>query len=180
MNAQQRLLAGIIALGGLAVIGSYAFVLNTYPGIDRALWGGVPGGVRPVYTFSMFLAAAGFFAFTFLILFRLSPQTVRLPSRLGFRLFLILYLLILVPSAVWMPLTATMIEHPNPITWLGVRLVLVLVGLSSLELTGCLIGLRPRPQGVTFGLALAGSLAFCVQTVLLDAIIWPAYFPGGW
>ena len=26
-------------------------------------------------------------------------------------------------------------------------------------------------------LALAGALAFCLQTAVLDAIVWPAYFP---
>jgi hypothetical protein len=38
--------------------------------------------------------------------------------------------------------------------------------------------LAPRPPRVLRALALAGAAGFCVQTVLLDAIVWPLLFPS--
>jgi hypothetical protein len=63
----------------------------------------------------MFLAAAGYFAFTYFILFRLNPDKTRVMARqpLGFGVFNFLYAVILFPSALWMPLTFLTIEQSS-------------------------------------------------------------------
>jgi hypothetical protein len=40
-----------------------------------------------------------------------------------------------------------------------------------------LIGASPKGSGSGRAWAIAGALAFSSQTVVLDALIWPAYFP---
>ena len=70
MVAQQVILLVINIVGGVAVIGSYIFGLNAQSEGANVLWGGVPVGIRPVYTVSMVLSAIGFFAFLYFIFFK--------------------------------------------------------------------------------------------------------------
>jgi hypothetical protein len=176
MPSQKRLFLFVNLLGGLAVLGSYAWGLLARPGSSSILWGGVPQGLRLLYTVCMLLAASGYFAFTSLILFQLNPQETRLANRFGFGAFNALYAAILVPSALWMPLTLLAIDQSSlGLVWL-VRLDLAVVGLASLGLLSALIGLQPRPSRLAYRLAAAGCLAFCFQTAILDAILWSACF----
>jgi hypothetical protein len=133
--------------------------------------------VRPVYTVSMLLAAVGYFAFTSFFLLRVDPETVRISRRFGFGLVSSLYAMVLIGSALWMPLTFAMLGEPGMTLWWGIRLVLAAAGLGSIGLLVALLALSPRSRGVWFGLAVAGLLCFCFQTAVLDALVWPAYFP---
>ena len=167
----------INVVGGLAVLGSYAHGIMTHYDPGTALWGGVPEGLRPVYTANMLLAALGYFAFTYRLLFRTVPEEARVGRRSGLGLFNALYVAVLLPSALWMPLTFSMVEHPSRLVWASIRLVLSVVGLGSVGLVACLLGLRPRDPRWLHWLAIAGAIFFCLQTAVLDALIWPAYFP---
>lgn len=53
------------------MIGSYVLELTSHPGAVDALWGGVPRSIRPYYSAGMILAAIGYFAFTYFLLFRM-------------------------------------------------------------------------------------------------------------
>lgn len=177
MHPQQRTMLGLNLLGGVAVLGSYYAGFAMHPASADALWGGVPEGLRPFYTVSMLLAAVGYFPFTYFLLFCVDADRARILGRLGFGWFNALYAMILIPSALWMPLTFSLIETWSPGQWAAIRIVLALVGVGSLGLLAALITLtpaRPRPLHL---LAIAGAVAFCVQTALLDATVWPAYFP---
>ena len=171
MNPGRRSLIALNVLGGSAVLISYAAGL---PSVGDALWGGIPDAARPVYTVNMFLAAAGYFLFTPYIVFRLAPETTRV-GPFGYGVFHLLYALILIPSAIWLPLTAHVIAEPGLVAWWGVRLGLALTGLGSLGLLAVLLRL---PAGAPSGrlLAIVGLLPFSFQTAVLDAIVWPAYF----
>jgi hypothetical protein len=171
-------MAWIVLLGGAAVLTSYAYSLSIDPATRGDLWGGVPLGLLPVYIASMALATCGFFAFTFYLFFRANPDTMRIAGRFRFGLFTWLYAMILVPSALWLPLTSAMVQEPSSILWLGIRLVLVVVGLGSVGLLLALLSLRPRHPARAYWLAVAGGVAFCIQTAVLDLFVWTAYFPG--
>jgi hypothetical protein len=171
-------LAGLVLLGGVAVIGSYAYSLSIDPATRAGLWGGVPQSLLPVYTASMALAAAGFFAYTYYLLVHVDPDKALIAGRLQYSLFHGLYALILVPSALWLPLTSAMVQHPSSILWLGIRLVLALVGLGSVALLWALLRLRPRQPSAAYWLAVAGAAAFCIQTAVLDLFVWTAFFPA--
>jgi VanZ family protein len=90
----------------------------------------------------------------------------------------LLYTVILVPSALWMPLTFAMMQQPSSGLWLAIRLTLAFVGTGSLGLWVALLTLRPRQPAWAYGLAVIGCMVFCVQTALLDAWVWPAFFPA--
>lgn len=120
MATQQVILLVINVLGGVAVIASYILGFLTHPESGNALWGGVPGWLRPVYGISMILSALGYFAFIYFILFRLIPAEVQIANRFGFSMFYVIFLGILLPSALWMPLTQAMIANPGTGIWIGV------------------------------------------------------------
>jgi hypothetical protein len=124
----------------------------------------------------MFLAAAGYFLFTPYILFRLDVETTQVFGRFGYGIFHVVYALVLFPSALWLPLTALMGVEPSPALWTAVRIDLGLVALGALGLLAVLFGLGPHaPRGR--GWALLGLVPFALQTVVLDALVWPAFFP---
>ena len=174
MDSRVRTLIALNIVGGSAVLASYAVGLGAVPG--DALWGGVPDSIRPLYTVNMFLAAAGYLFFTPYILFRLDPETTRVAGRFGYGIFHLFYALMLIPSALWLPLTAHMAQQPGLVSWAYVRIDLALVAIGALGLLASLISLgADAPKGRR--LAIAGLVPFCLQTVLLDALVWPAFFP---
>lgn len=168
----------INVLGGTAVLGSYVHGLTNNPELRGPLWGGVPEALQPIYTISMLLAALGYFPFTYVVAFRVDPDRARVAGGFGFDAFNVLYALILAPSALWMPLTFAMLAQPNPTLWLMIRIVLALVGMGSVALIVALVTLQPRPSRAWHVAAIVGAVAFAVQTALLDALVWPAYFPA--
>jgi hypothetical protein len=177
MLSRRGAMALINIFGGIAVLGSYAYCLMNYPAQTGEFWGGVPDGLRPLYTVNMFLAAAGYFAFTFFLMYRLEPTT-RGGWRFDLGTFNALYALILLASALWMPLTFAMLESPSDGLWWAIRLTLAAVAIGSLGLLAGLVAVRPRSPSLAHKLAVAGSVAFCFQTAILDAVVWPAFFPA--
>jgi hypothetical protein len=143
------------------VLGSYAFCFVRWPDAVAAMWGGVPEAVRPLYTAWMFVAAAGYLAFTARFWLREAP-----PPGVN-----ALYAAVLAGSALWMPATKWHLDGALPFAF--VWLDLLVVAFGSLGLLRAAAALPERR------LALAGAAAFCVQTVLLDAIVWPLLFPRG-
>jgi hypothetical protein len=173
MHPQKRALAWIVLVGGAAVLASYAYSLGLAPATQAALWGGVPPVLLPAYVTSMALAAAGYFAFTYFLLFPADPGRGRIAGRFSYGL----YLTILIPSALWLPLTSAMVQQPGSLLWLGIRGVLALAGLGSVGLLLTLLTWRPRQPARAYWLAVAGSVAFSFQTAVLDLLVWTALFP---
>jgi hypothetical protein len=176
MATQHIILLIINVIGGAAVIGSYIFGLSSQAGAANVLWGGVPSNIRPVYTVSMVLSALGYFAFLYFIFFRLAPSEVSIAGVFGFSLFYVIFLLILIPSAFWMPLTNVYVSNPGTGMWILVRTVLALVGLASIALVWALLSLKSGNSGVAYWAAVVGSAYFAFHTAVLDAIIWAALF----
>ena len=176
MHPKKWLMILINLFGGTAVLGSYAHGLLTHPGAGEVLWGGVPNSIRPFYTAGMLLAATGYFAFTGFILFRLGPRDTRVCSRFGFGVFNALYAAILFPSALWMPLTFLAAEQSSLGLLWTVRVVLAAAGFASLGLLLSLLNTEPRQPLWAYWIAVVGCVGFCIQTVILDAIVWGAWF----
>jgi len=176
MATQQIILLVINIAGGAAVIGSYIHGFSTHPGSGNALWGGVTGWLRSAYGISMILAALGYFAFIYFILIRINPSEIQIAGKFGFSLFYVIFLGILIPSAVWMPLTHAMVSNPSTNLWIWIRVVLILVGISSCALVWALLSLHPRETGFFYWLAVGGSAYFAFHTAVLDMLLWPALF----
>lgn len=156
------------------MLGSYAACLATHPELRSDFWGDIPAALRPVYTVSMLAAAVGYFPAFVLFASRTDPVDVRL-GRFGFGAVNGLYAAILLPSALWMPLTLVMLESPGDGLWWAIRAVLVVVGMASIGVVVALVRMQPRPRGAAF--ATTGMAIFCFQTAVLDAVVWPLYFP---
>ena len=176
MGTQQIILLVINILGGIAVIGSYIFGIRAQSGGANALWGGVPANIRPVYGISMVLSALGYFAFLYFILFELAPDDVLIGGRFDFSLFYTIFLIILIPSALWMPLTNVYVGNPSKGIRIGVRTILALVGLASIALVWAILSLETKTPSVPYWLAVIGSGYFAFHTAVLDGIIWSALF----
>jgi hypothetical protein len=172
MNANQKMFLAINIIGGILVIGSYYFGLRGGKGVE-ALWGGVPENIRPIYTISMLLCAVGYFIFFSYIISNLGAETFKSTYWLGEKLFLILFALILVASALWMPLVNVMVSNPSTLVWVGIRIVLAVVALASLAVVVALLTISPRPTVVFYYSAVIGMIWFTIHTGILDALIWP-------
>ena len=102
------------------VFGGVAVHRELHPGPSGestadVLWGGVSEGVRPVYYVSMILSALSYFAFLYFLLVRVDPAKVVISGRFGYSVFYPIFLLILIPSAFWMPLSNLYVNDPGTV-----------------------------------------------------------------
>ena len=153
-------------IGGTAVLGSYAWGISLFPELRAAFWGGVPESMQGLYTVNMFLAATGYIAAFAFFMFKLKAQ--------DFGRLMPPYTLILIPSALWLPLTVAVLQHPEQWLWWLVRLDLFAVGIGGLLLLPNILK-TAAPSGLK-ALVMFALLFFCLQTAVLDALIWPYYF----
>jgi hypothetical protein len=172
MGTQQLVLLIINVLGGAAVILSYIYGLKGQSGGANVLWGNVSVGIKPWYFVSMIISAISYFAFIYYILFRIDPAA----SNISYYLFYAIFLVILIASAFWMPLTNIYVSNHGTGTWVAVRCVLALVALGSIALVWALLALSPDTRGIAYWLAVAGAGYFAFHTTILDAITWAALF----
>ncbi len=159
---------------GPAILATYAFGFAHWPGTVRAMWGGVPDAVRGVYTGWMFVAAAGYLAFTPALFLHASPLRSRVAGGLPYTALHAMYAAVLGGSALWMPLTKWHLDGAVPFALVVLDLALVAAG--SLALLATTLRLTPPLPGAWRTAAPLGAAAFCVQTVLLDAIAWPLWW----
>lgn len=163
-------------VGGVAVLASYAIGVASHPDAGSALWGGVPESLRPLYTVNMLLAAAGYLPFTGYLWRGVDPDRVRFAGRFGFDAILVCYALVLIPSALWLPLTFAWLESPSPLLWALVRIDLALVGVGALGILVALLTVDERGPRGWHAAAVVGCLPFVLQTAVLDAVLWPLWF----
>lgn len=175
MHPLKKTWLAINAVGGAAVLGSYVHGLATHPETRNELWGSMPPELQAVYGVTMWLAAGGYFVFSYYFLARTDADDVRF-GRFGFGLLNALYALIMVASALWMPLTFAYLAEPSRGMWLVVRVDLLCVAAGSLGLMIALFTMKPRAQGLAGVLAMLGLLLFLVQTAFLDPLVWPQFF----
>lgn len=175
MHSTKQAWLAINVVGGGAVLGSYAHGLATHPDTRDQLWGSIPPELQAVYGVTMWLAAAGYFFFSYQFFIRTDVDEVRF-GRFGFGLVNTLYALIMLAAATWMPLTFAYLETPSTALWLMIRIGLFGVGAGSVGLTIALFTMTPSARSTSGILALLGLLFFCLQTAFLDAFVWPQFF----
>jgi len=177
MDEQKIWFLVINALGGFAVIASYTASLISHPDTEELLWGRITPALKSVYLVSMPMAAVGYLLCLHFIFFHLDAKTVHIGGFDGFLILDMIFMVILVFSAFWMPLTYKLIDTQ----WSGwrfyIRLVLFAVGLASLALLYSLLVINQKEPALNYWLAVGGAAMFFVQTGMIDAFIWPALFP---
>lgn len=173
----RNALVGLNLALGPAVLASYVWGAMTYPEQMMALWGGVPDAVRSAYTTNMFLAAAGYLVFTWRLVLKTDLETARFfGGRIGASALVFAYAAILVGSVAWMPLSLHALDAHLPALVPVIVADLWLVATGALVVLGCVASLHPRPSATGRVAAIVGALFFVVQTVILDATVWPLFF----
>ena len=176
MNRQKIVLLLINITGGIAVIGSYIYGLNAGTGGTSVLWGGVPENIQPVYAVSMVLSAVSYFAFLYCLLFKLDPEEITIYKKFGYSLYYWIFIAILLPSALWMPLTNLYVANPVTVYWILIRIVLFVVGFASLALALAIYNSSADIKGLSRLAAIGGSVYFTFHTLILDAVVWAQLF----
>ena len=177
MNKQSLIFLLLNLTGGSAVLGSYAHGLLKNTELRSELWGAVPDHIRPYYTICMFLAAIGYFFFTGYILQYVSFDTTQIFGCYNFTIINLLYAGFLIPSALWIYMTFAMIINPSVLLWIGIRIILFTIGFSSIGLFLAFFFSNFEKSSWLFYAGIAGLIPFSIQTMILDAIVWPYYFP---
>lgn len=174
MSGQPWNLAILNFIGGICVLSSYVYGIRA--GNAAALWGGVPESWRGFYTVSMLTAAAGYFPFTWFFLRCVDYDRAQVAGVSAYAFVALSYALILLPSSLWLPLTAHMVRSPSDTLWWMIRADLFLVAIGSLGLVLAAATVQPATSQAMRVAALIGLAFFCLQTVVLDALIWPAMY----
>lgn len=144
--------------------------------IASKLWGGVPQVFTPYIVASMFIAAFGYFFFTYYLTFEVDQQTLLVFNKFNFSIFIILYLMILVPSCFWIDLSINYLINENPMLWKWIVLILYTVGIASIILLICLININPNNGSLLYRISILGCFAFTFHTMFLDGLLWTIFF----
>ena len=156
---------------GLGVILSYLWgiIYNDDPSL---LWGRVNENHIPYIVLSMLLGAIGYLIFSsfFLYIKKLNSLTFK-----QFKYLINLYICILFPSSLWMPLSVLYLNTGNKLILVTDLLCLYIVGLSALLLTKFIIDNKIE-NSMIWKLSVIGGLQFVFHTLILDAVYWGINF----
>lgn len=178
MEIQKLIFLLVNVAGGAAVIGSYIAGIVSHPALVNNLWGKVTPLSKAMYMSLMPLAAIGYLIFASYILFQLDARKALVANIYGYEIFSIIFIAILLPSALWMPLSLKVQETGDMQLWWAVRIVLFVVGLAALALLAALLMLNQKDPALFYWLAVGGAAIFFVQTGIVDAFIWPVLYRG--
>jgi len=176
MNWQKYIFYTINILGGISVLFSYAHGLINHVELHDHLWGGITEFIRPLYTINMLLATAGYFFFTSYIINKMFRNKKNQYKKIHFVIINILYAGIIIPSAFWMPMTCQVLTYSSDWLWIEIRIILLIVGLSSSGLILFFFFSKIRTNDWHYIAGVIGLISFWIQTMILDALVWPYYF----
>ena len=170
-----------IALGPL-VLASYAYGLS-HAEDGSALWGGIPESWRGLNVVCMLVAAAGYIIFWWIALFQLEGghlEALRWPwgesDEAGLDRLLLAFLLILIPSALW--IESTIFHLSNDYSWTPLLVVGILFLVSVGNVMFGLLAYGAYQDGVEgSGLMIAGAVMLGIQCIVNDLVIWSIKFP---
>ena len=174
--SQKSLFIIINLIFGSILLYTYYRGVTSNPEIASKLWGGVPIHLTKYIVSSMFLGAIGYFFFSYYLIFKVDHNTLIVFNKYSFQLFIILYLLILIPSCFWIDLSIHYVINQNPLVWKLIVLVLYTVGISSLILLLSLLNINPNDGSILYKFAIIGCIFFTFHTFFLDGLLWTIFF----
>ena len=179
---QKIVLVLINLVFGSMVLLSYRYGVNKLVDMgkdpSKLLWGGVPDILQPIIVVFMFIGAAGYFLFTYNFLFNVSTDKVFL-GKFSYSTLHMLYLLIFIPSMVWIGLTIEYVgSNRGAFDWIVIVLVLFTVAGSSILLLLFSIDLKVE-SGRMYLPSVVGAALFTFHTLFLDALLWTTFFHRG-
>jgi len=163
-----------IIFGSLVLLSYYNGVTKN-PELSLKLWGGVPKTLHTFITSFMFVGALGYFFFTAHLLINVETSHMFF-NRFSYWHLNFIYLMILIPSALWIDLTFLYMQSSTTINWIYVISCLYCVALFSIFLFLFIVETNIENYQWLYLPAVLGSLAFAFHTVFLDGILWTFFF----
>ena len=131
---QKMILLFINLIFGSLVLWSYYSGVTKNPDLSLKLWGGVPEVLRSFIVSFMFISALGYFFFTYNFLVNVDLKNTIFLNRFPSWSLHIVYLLILIPSSLWIDLTFKYLRSGQSLDWIYVVSVLYCVAIESILL----------------------------------------------
>ena len=166
-------------VGGTAVLGSYVLCLLGFPEHREALWGGIDGRTRLIFTLSMVLAAGGYLTFCYMVVFD-DFGLVLFSGAQAFNTAIILVVLFLISSSLWMPFTILYLNTGERVFWILCVAMLWVTALSLLTLLFSIIIDNSAQVSMIVKLSSILGLGWLtLHCLVLDALIWVIRFNRG-
>ena len=182
MEITRRLVLTFTFIFGPLVLVSYVYGLS-HAEKPQDLWGGIPLPWQSYIVPFMFIAAAGFLVYWWIVFFQFDQSMFfslhwpwKDPDGKGADRLFLAYTLILIPSALW--LESTLLHLSNDYSWTPVLVIgiLILVAIGNVMLG--LLAYGSYQDGVDgSGLMIAGAVMLGIQCVINDCILWSIKFP---
>ena len=163
---------------GSLVLLSYYNGVTKQPELSAKLWGGVPSIIQPIIVGSMFISALGFFFFTYNFLVHAGPKTLLL-GRFNYWTLHLIYLLVLIPSMLWINLTFKYMLSGTSFDWFAVVLALFCVAIASVFLFLFTIDMKSDGNTFIYLASVVGVSFFTFHTLFLDFLVWTVFYHKG-
>ena len=164
-------------VGGILVLGGYALGLSMYPEYNEALWGGVQGTLRNIFTISMLPAAVGYLTFCYITMFKNGAEAINRNSIIGQHPASVLSAIFLASAAVWMPTLIAYIHTGESYWWILSVSSLWITGLSLLTLTIITSNTSTSEMSqLSKNAAVIGLAYITFHCLVIDAIVWVSMY----
>jgi len=175
--SSKNIFLGVNILGGTLVLGGYVLGLTFYPEYNEALWGGVKGTLRNIFTISMLPAAGGYLTFCYVVMFKNGAEAINRNSVIGQQPVSVLSAIFLASAAVWMPTLIAYIHTNESYWWILSVSSLWITALSLLTLTiiTATTSLSEISQA-SKNAAVIGIAYITFHCLVIDAIVWVSMY----
>ncbi|MDP6769562.1 MAG: hypothetical protein QF704_02560, partial [Anaerolineales bacterium] len=168
---------GVNIFGGILVLGGYSLGIVFYSEYNEALWGGVTGTLRIIFTISMLPAAVGYLTFCYVTVVKNGTEAINRNSVLGQHPVSVLSAIFLTSASVWMPTLIAYIHTSESYWWVLSVSSLWVTALSLLTLT--IIAATTSTSEISQAsknAAVIGLAYITFHCLVIDAIVWVSMF----
>ncbi len=163
-------------IGGIAVLGGYAYALINHPDTRNDLWVGIPESWKPFYVVSMFAAAFGYLIAMYYLIFKGGLANKFFWGKTDVSIMTILLVLFLLSAAMWIHSTFAYLESPGSGTWTMVQIELRTTAIAILLFTVGLATASEISHSSLHRWAVSGLFYLTFHCLVLDAILWTMKF----
>jgi hypothetical protein len=182
MEITRQLVLIFTFVFGPLVLASYVYGIS-HADKPQDLWGGIPLSWQTYIVPFMFIAAAGFLIYWWIVFFQFDQDTFSslhwpwgYSDGNGAIRLLLAYALVLIPSALW--LESTLFHLSNNYSWTPVLVIGILMMVAIGNIMLGLLAYGAYQDGVNgSGLMMIGAVMLGIQCIVNDCIIWSLKFP---
>ena len=182
MEITRQLVLIFTFVFGPLVLASYVYGIS-HADKPQDLWGGIPLSWQAYIVPFMFIAAAGFLIYWWIVFFQFDQDTFSslhwpwgYSDGNGAIRLLLAYALVLIPSALW--LESTLFHLSNNYSWTPVLVIGILMMVAIGNIMLGLLAYGAYQDGVNgSGLMMIGAVMLGIQCIVNDCILWSLKFP---